>query len=146
MASQVPGHSASIGKNLEIEENDFVEDYDEEMGTSSSCGCVRGLCFRWCPNKINVTRRHLLLQQNGEREENFVANKLRQFKQLSEVLGGPKWKNFIRFFSLHAGINKKRRIQYRYDLQSYTLNFDDGLREEGCAYPDVMARYTVPLG
>ncbi|XP_041018080.1 uncharacterized protein LOC121260322 [Juglans microcarpa x Juglans regia] len=134
MATQIHGHSAaSISENLELEENDIVEDYDEEMGTSSSCGCFRGLCFGWCPDN-NVTRRHLLLQQHGEREENWVANKLRQVKQFSEVLGGPKWKDFIRFFSLRAGINKKRRNQYRYDLQSYALNFDDGInREEDCA-------------
>ncbi|KAG2700253.1 hypothetical protein I3843_07G222000 [Carya illinoinensis] len=148
MATQIQdGHSASISENLELEENDFVEDYDEEIGTSSSsCGCFRRLCFGWCPDN-NVTRTHLVLQQHGERRENWVANKPRQVRQFSEVLGGPKWKNFIRFFSLRAGINKKMGNQYRYDLQSYTLNFDDGInKEEDCAYPDVMARYTAPLG
>ena len=39
----------SVCKNLQVEENDYVEDY-EEIGTSSCCGCFQGLRFRWFPN------------------------------------------------------------------------------------------------
>jgi hypothetical protein len=107
---------ASFSENSQSEESEYVEEY-EEMSTSSSCGCFRpGLCFRY------GRRRYLLRQQRGEKEENWLVNKMiRQVKQyLSEVLGR------IRCFGAH-GINKKRRTQFQYDPQSYTLNFDDGI-------------------
>ena len=72
---------------------------------------------------------------------------MRKVKQFSELLGGPKWKNFIRLFSVHR-INKKKRIQSQYDLQSYALNFDDGINGEveDDAYLDFKSRYVAPLG
>lgn len=110
----------------EVEENDYVEDY-EDIGTSSCCGCFQGLCFRWFPNDNGGgTYRYLIQQQSGERKEDWLVNKMRRVKQFSALLGGPKWKNFIRLSSMH-GINKKRRVQFPYDLQNYALNFDDGM-------------------
>ena len=89
----------------------------------------------------------LIRQQGGEKKEDWLVNKIRQVKQFSELLGGPKWKNFIRLFSMH-GINKKRRVQFQYNLQNYALNFDDGINGEveGDAYLDFMLRYVAPLG
>ncbi|KAK7821278.1 hypothetical protein CFP56_037898 [Quercus suber] len=109
---------------------------DEEIGTSSCCGCFQGLCFRWFPNDNGGgTYRYLIQQQSGEKKEDWLVNKMRQVKQFSELLGGPKWKNFI-------------RIQSQYDLQSYALNFDDGINGEveDDAYLDFIPRYVAPLG
>ncbi|GLT63342.1 hypothetical protein SLA2020_359150 [Shorea laevis] len=113
---------ASFSENSQLEDSGDVEDY-EEMSTYSSCGCFRGLCFRY------GTRRYVLRQQRaGEKEENWLVNKMRQVKQLPEVLGRPKWKKFIRCtFGVHGLINKKRRMQFQYDPRSYALNFDDGI-------------------
>ena len=138
---------ASVSEILPVEENDYVEDY-EEIGTSSCCGCFQGLRFRWFPNDNGGgTYRYLIRQQGGEKREDWLVNKMRQVKQFSELLGGPKWKNFIRLFSMH-GINKKRRVQFQYDLQNYALNFDDGINGEveDDAYLDFMLRYVAPLG
>ncbi|KAL4650781.1 hypothetical protein ACB092_01G113100 [Castanea dentata] len=123
MASPPHEKMASICENLQVEENDYVEDY-EEIGTSSCCGCFQGL-----------------------KKEDWLVNKMRQVKEFSELLGGPKWKNFIRLFSMH-GINKKRRVQFQYDLQNYALNFDDGINGEveDDAYLDFMPQYVAPLG
>lgn len=137
----------SVCENLQVEENDYVEDY-EEIGTSSCCGCFQGLRFRWFPNDNGGgTYRYLIRQQGGEKKEDWLVNKMRQVKQFSKLLGGPKWKNFIRLFSMH-GINKKRRVQFQYDLQNYALNFDDGINGEveDDAYLDFMLRYVAPLG
>ncbi|KAL0016476.1 hypothetical protein SO802_003545 [Lithocarpus litseifolius] len=124
MASTPHEKVASVCENLQVEENDYVEDY-EDIGTY----------------------RYLIQQQSGEKKEDWLVNKMRQVKQFSELLGGPKWKNFIRLFSMH-GINKKRRVQFQYDLQNYALNFGDGINGEveDDAYLDFMPRYVAPPG
>lgn len=98
-----------------LEEKD--EYYDEEIDPSSSCGCLWGLCGR-----RTGAQRYLLQPQEGD-QESWLAEKVKKAREFSEVLAGPKWKNFIRSFST---IYKKKRVQFQYDPQSYALNFDDG--------------------
>ncbi|KAM0968939.1 hypothetical protein FF2_016986 [Malus domestica] len=96
-----------------------LEVNDEEIDPSFSCGCLWALCGR----RIGA-RRYLLQQQEGEQaKESWLVEKVKKAREISEVLAGPKWKNFIRSFST---IYKKRRVQFQYDPQSYALNFDDG--------------------
>ncbi|KAF8389172.1 hypothetical protein HHK36_025865 [Tetracentron sinense] len=66
--------------------------------------------------------RYLLQQQ----EENWWVKRGKKVKEMSEVLAGPKWKTFIRKFSGYSN-NKKRKVQFQYDPQSYALNFDGGV-------------------
>jgi hypothetical protein len=135
----------SFSENYDLEELEYVEDYDVEKITSSSCGCFRGICLRWRTNNDGIRGRYLLRQrQRGEeKEENWLVNKMtRKMKQLSEseVLGRPKWKEFRGCFGMQ-GMNKKRRMQFQYDPQSYALNFDDGIHRavDGREYHDAMA-------
>ncbi|KAM3711337.1 hypothetical protein ACB094_01G101800 [Castanea mollissima] len=137
MASTPHEKMASVSENLLI-----------YISTSSCCGCFQGLCFRWFPNDNGGgTYRYLIQQQSGEKKEDWLVNKMRRVKQFSALLGGPKWKNFIRLFSMH-GINKKGRVQFQYDLQNYALNFDDGINGEveDDAYLDFIHQYVAPLG
>ena len=57
-------------------------------------------------------------------KENWLVKQAKKVKDVSELLAGPKWKNFIR------SINKKSKtssMQFQYDPRSYALNFDDGV-------------------
>ncbi|KAE8056322.1 hypothetical protein FH972_013105 [Carpinus fangiana] len=134
-----------FSENYDLEELEYVEDYEAEKITSSSCGCFQGICLRWRTNNDGICGRYLLRQrqQGGAKEENWMVNKItRKVKQLSEseVLGRPKWKEFRGCFGMH-GMNKKKRMLFQYDPQSYALNFDDGIHREvdGHAYHDAIA-------
>ncbi|XVE97372.1 hypothetical protein REPUB_Repub03eG0014000 [Reevesia pubescens] len=126
------------------DDDDYSQDFEETF-SSSGCGCFRGLC--WCGQNSNEGHGHVL-QAEEIRSESWLKKKTKELKEISEVLAGPRWKNFIRRFSIH-GINKKRRsmMQFQYDPQSYELNFDEGIhREVGAGFPDFSARFAAPAG
>ncbi|KAJ7958550.1 NHL domain-containing protein [Quillaja saponaria] len=142
-------------ENSQLEEHgqlDYAEEYyNQDMGSPVSCGCFRGSCFSYfCQSNV---RHGYVLHQHEEQDhakENWLVKKLNKVKVFSEVLGGPKWKNFIRRFSVNDGIGKKRKMQFQYDPKSYALNFDDGIRSreveiEGMRV-DFSARFADPLG
>lgn len=114
-----------------------TDDDNEELVPSSSCGCFWGLYSRVLPCRRNsnsgITRRYLLLQQGEVARDNWLVENVKKVREFSEVLAGPKWKNFIRSI---GSICKKRRVQAQYDPQSYALNFDEGVvrEEENSAY------------
>ncbi|KAF3447067.1 hypothetical protein FNV43_RR12247 [Rhamnella rubrinervis] len=138
METELHEKSSSISS---VEAENCGADMDEETSSlSSGCGCFQGhFCYRWCQKSNDVNglwRKYNLLggRQEGEEEvdmvvhkESWLVTKAKKVKEASEVLAGPKWKNFIR------SINKKRRttslssMQFQYDPQSYALNFDDGV-------------------
>ncbi|XVF48313.1 hypothetical protein PTKIN_Ptkin03bG0180100 [Pterospermum kingtungense] len=94
--------------------------------------------------------RYLLLHQPAaeEKRESWLKEKAKKLKEISELLAGPKWKNFVRRFSIY-GINKKRRsmMQFHHDPQSYELHFDEGIhREFEAGFPDFFARFAAPPG
>ncbi|KAB2077571.1 hypothetical protein ES319_A06G108300v1 [Gossypium barbadense] len=126
--------------------NDGNEDYSqdfEDPDSSFGCGCFQGL-FRW---RFRLEGQGYLLQQE-EAKESWLKRKAKELKEVSEVLAGPKWKNFIRRFSVY-GANKKRRstMKMQYDIQSYELNFDEGIhREADAAFLDFSARFAAPCG
>ena len=113
--------------------DDYVEDDEETLMQSSSsslCCCLPGMALgRWA--KDCAARRHLLQQQRGgdqaarAEEESWLVRGAKKAKEASEVLAGPKWKNFIRRFS------RKKRAQFHYDPESYALNFSDGIDADG---------------
>ncbi|KAE8698449.1 hypothetical protein F3Y22_tig00110597pilonHSYRG00224 [Hibiscus syriacus] len=101
-----------------LRDDEYTQD-SEDAYPSSGCGCIGGLCG-WRRNSNGY-----MVQAQAEevRSESWLKRKAKKLKEISEVLAGPRWKNFIRRFSPY-GINKKRRSQFHYDPQSYQLNFD----------------------
>ncbi|XP_052181858.1 uncharacterized protein LOC127794648 [Diospyros lotus] len=104
-----------------------ADDLDGEDYSASGCSCFRLFCFG---SGRDAVEGRGLLQPGGEQKESqrWVATKLREVKEASEMVAGPKWKNFIRRISKY--FNKKYRNQFQYDPQSYALNFDDGVGED----------------
>ncbi|XWS26184.1 hypothetical protein CRYUN_Cryun26dG0009200 [Craigia yunnanensis] len=125
-----------------LRDDDYSQDF-EEMISFSGCGCIGRLCW-W---HRNSNEGHGYLLQAEEIRESWLKNKAKKLKEISEVLAGPRWKNFIRRFSVY-GINKKRRsMQFQYDPHSYELNFDEGIqREVDVGFPDFSARFAAPDG
>ncbi|XP_022752221.1 uncharacterized protein LOC111300909 [Durio zibethinus] len=134
-----PTHSS---ETRPLRDDEYTQDF-EEMISSSGCDCLGGLC--WWRRSRNEGHGYLL--QAGEIRETWLKKKAKKLKEMSEVLTGPKWKNFIRRFSIY-GINKKRRsMQFQYDPQSYELNFDEGIhRKVDAGFPDFSARFAAPAG
>ncbi|KAL4319030.1 hypothetical protein GQ457_18G014740 [Hibiscus cannabinus] len=130
---------AHANETWPLEDDEYIQDFEDTF-SSSGCGCFGGLCW-WRRNTNGY-----MVQVQGEevRSESWVTRKAKKLKEISEVLAGPRWKNFIRRFSTY-GINKKRRsmmMQFQYDPQSYQLNFDQ--REAGAGFPDFSARFAAP--
>ncbi|XP_051141319.1 uncharacterized protein LOC127258505 [Andrographis paniculata] len=63
---------------------------------------------------------------------------LKKIRELSELAAGPKWKTFIRRFNKSACKSKPSKFQY--DAFSYSLNFDEGIREDEQLEGDVVLR------
>ncbi|KAK8706700.1 hypothetical protein V6N13_057777 [Hibiscus sabdariffa] len=141
MAATPPEKPAQVPKEtwpLRAVNEDYSQDFEDLISSSSGCGgCFRGL-FRW---------RNGYLLQSEENREGWVKRKAKKLQEMSEVLAGPKWKNFIRRFSIY-GMNKKRRsTTMQYDIQSYELNFDQGIpREADAGFLGFSARFVAPSG
>lgn len=61
-----------------------------------------------------------------------MNKKLNELKEVSEIVAGPKWKNFIRRFGKYWKNENKRgkTAPFQYDLEGYALNFDRGEEDE----------------
>ncbi|KAM7276333.1 hypothetical protein ACFE04_018199 [Oxalis oulophora] len=117
-----------ISETSPLNSSNLEEDYEEVSSSSSyGCGtCLTGLCFWRQGNDNSITSGRYLLP-NNQQEENWALRKLKSVKEMSEIIAGPKWKNFIRSFS------KKKKAslqQFQYDPHSYALNFDDGINRD----------------
>ena len=119
-----------------------LEDYEENVHNEHGCGCLWKL---WFVRRDNNSSHWILMQQEGEIKETWLKNKAKKVKEISEVLAGPKWKNFIRRFSIY-GINTKRKPRFHYDPKSYALNFEEGdqQRESDAPHADFAARFAPP--
>ena len=73
-------------------------------------------------------------------------------REWSEIVAGPRWKNFIRRLNRNkssgGGGSGNRHGKYQYDPLSYSLNFDEGPghngnleEEEDSGFPDFSTRY-----
>ncbi|KAJ6743893.1 STRESS INDUCED PROTEIN [Salix viminalis] len=137
--------ASSISESSPLVDTLYAEDYEEAVA-SSCCGCFQGFCCRPRRGSSNngMEGNAMLKQEEAVIKDGWLVEKVKKVKEISEVLAGPKWKNFIRSFSNY---NKKRsRMQYQYDLQSYALNFDEGFdREVDAEYPDFSARYAAQV-
>ncbi|KAJ4827243.1 hypothetical protein Tsubulata_015205 [Turnera subulata] len=132
-----------MGESSPLVDSRYVEDYEETV-TSSACGCFQGLCSGL---RRSYTHKQLVHNQDQEvKEDGWFVEKVKELREISELLAGPRWKNFIRRFSVRGCYKKRSRMQCHYDPQSYALNFDDGIeREANVAYPDFLARYAASV-
>ncbi|XP_071686823.1 uncharacterized protein [Rutidosis leptorrhynchoides] len=55
---------------------------------------------------------------------------LKKLREWSEIVAGPRWKNFIRRFNRNKSFGNKSS-QFQYDPLGYALNFDEGPYETG---------------
>lgn len=101
--------------------------YEEEPDSASGCGCGCG-CFRlfgFGRSSHDIERTQLLREGGRCKGTTWWMKKLDKVKRVSEVLAGPKWKNFIRKIGGYCK-HKKQRTRFQYDPHSYALNFDGG--------------------
>ncbi|CAN4100480.1 unnamed protein product [Withania somnifera] len=54
---------------------------------------------------------------------------LKNLREWSEIVAGPRWKTFIRRF--HRNKSGSRNAKFQYDPLSYSLNFDEGRGNNG---------------
>lgn len=96
------------------------QDTDDYQQGGFGCGCFR---LFYSKNQSSQGDRINFLQQTGDHphKERWLIKKLKELKEFSELVAGPKWKNFIRKFS-----KKPKNTRFQYDPQSYALNFNDG--------------------
>ncbi|KAE9609765.1 hypothetical protein Lalb_Chr07g0179511 [Lupinus albus] len=121
---------------MEMEQD---EDFD---GTRNGCGCgwFRVFSLKWLQGHDEEEDKGLL----GEKGEGWMMNKLKKVKETSEVIAGPRWKNFIRKISVYG---KKQQKKYQYDERSYALNFNSGAQseDEDNLPPSFSTRFSAPL-
>ncbi|KAK4370840.1 hypothetical protein RND71_010315 [Anisodus tanguticus] len=55
-------------------------------------------------------------------------NALKKLREWSEIVAGPRWKTFIRRFNRNKS---GRNAKFQYDPLSFSLNFDEGRRNNG---------------
>ncbi|OVA12896.1 hypothetical protein BVC80_1803g13 [Macleaya cordata] len=115
---------------------DYVDDDDyEETFAAGDCCCFRLFCFKSRRRSNNdYSARRILLQQQGEEynRESWFVKRGKKLREISELMAGPKWKTFIRKMGTYCnnGRNNRRRMDTKYDPQSYALNFDDGILDK----------------
>ncbi|WOH06011.1 hypothetical protein DCAR_0625434 [Daucus carota subsp. sativus] len=116
--------TSSSGATNATNGHDHQEDmnmygHEDETVSGSRFSCLGCFCF-------DNQRQWSMLHGGEPREESWLITKSKEVKEFTEVVAGPKWKNFIRKLSKYS--KKTRMAECRqYDPQSYALNFDDGL-------------------
>ncbi|KAF8093687.1 hypothetical protein N665_0380s0008 [Sinapis alba] len=119
------------------QENLLSDDYNE-TATFWGCGYLgRFHVFRWQRVGGGGGDSGWSGNLQEEKRENWWNRKLKVLQEISEKIAGPKWKNFIRSFSKKKKV--KRDVDFTYDLENYSLNFD-----EGCDNPSP-ERYVAPV-
>ncbi|XP_009770423.1 uncharacterized protein [Nicotiana sylvestris] len=101
-----------------------TENYFYQEEPSLFCGCFRFPCFQSKEGEANS-----LLQQQGEDRDSWMVTKMKELKEYSELVAGPKWKNFVRKMGKYCNSKKSKGQQFQYDSDSYAMNFDEGVEE-----------------
>ncbi|KAK4369872.1 hypothetical protein RND71_009347 [Anisodus tanguticus] len=105
-----------------IRENTQEEFLHEEP--SIYCLCFKFRCFQSTQKENEANS---LLQENKD-SSTWMVKKLKDLKEYSELVAGPKWKNLVRKIGKYCN-NPKKKTQLQYDSDSYALNFDDDVVE-----------------
>ncbi|KAK1434669.1 hypothetical protein QVD17_00418 [Tagetes erecta] len=94
-----------------------------------STGCFRFFCcFDTLHHHDSESTKFLHQHQSGDliNQETWFMKRAKSLKEYSELVAGPKWKNFIRRFGRKTKIRSNANTPFQYDPQSYALNFNDG--------------------
>ncbi|WJX95959.1 hypothetical protein P8452_77220 [Trifolium repens] len=131
------------GRPLVMEMESNKEDFEETNGYGCGCGWLRVFTAKWWQRRDEEGKH--LLEEGNRGEETWVMEKLRNMKETSEVIAGPKWKTFIRKISGYGKKQQKNRFQY--DAHSYALNFNSGAQSEDEEYlpPSFSTRFSNPF-
>jgi hypothetical protein len=131
------------GRPLVMEMESNKEDFEETNGYGCGCGWLRVFTAKWWQRRDEEGKH--LLDEGNRGEETWVMEKLRNMKETSEVIAGPKWKTFIRKISGYGKKQQKNRFQY--DAHSYALNFNSGAQSEDEEYlpPSFSTRFSNPF-
>ena len=133
----------------EEEECNNVHDHEyQDPVSADGCGCFRLFRFNSCwGHDYNEDGHPLQERERGDRANTWWAKKLKKAKEFSEVVAGPKWKNFIRKCGGYFNNNKnKKKNRFQYDAESYALNFDGGGdfdSEENGLLPSFSSRFPL---
>ncbi|CAA2972152.1 uncharacterized protein LOC111387520 [Olea europaea var. sylvestris] len=121
-SQQKQGFISTYSPIIEREhEADDDNDVNKETPSAGGCAFFRSLCFGW--NGENEGDESHLLQGGEVEKETWLVKKLKKLKEFSEVVAGPKWKNFIRKIGKLCNA-KKSKTQFQYSPESYALNFN----------------------
>jgi hypothetical protein len=131
------------GRPLVMEMESNKEDFEETNGYGCGCGWLRVFTAKWWQRRDEEGKH--LLDEGNRGEETWVMEKLRNMKETSEVIAGPKWKTFIRKITGYGKKQQKNRFQY--DAHSYALNFNSGAQSEDEEYlpPSFSTRFSNPF-
>ncbi|KAL3744284.1 hypothetical protein ACJRO7_013529 [Eucalyptus globulus] len=104
-------------------------DYYGDDVSPSGCSCF---CLKWWRGGGGA---HPYMQrQHGGNDggESWTVSQFKKVREFTELVAGPKWKNFIRKVGGYWRSDRKRNPQgkFGYDAESYALNFDGGGGEE----------------
>ncbi|KAL6955196.1 hypothetical protein U1Q18_012423 [Sarracenia purpurea var. burkii] len=115
------------------------KDSDSDDETQEILFAQRGCCqwitlFASDRSSISgsICRWERISNASPDKKETWWSKGLIAFKKLrewSELLAGPRWKNFIRRFNKNQFYGGNKIGKFHYDPLSYALNFDDGLRK-----------------
>lgn len=121
MAAAPPGPANGILMHGEAE----LED--------AGCGCFRRFWLKG--PRLHISdyddQSNYLLPERGRepQDQSWVVKQVNKLREMSELIAGPKWKNFIRRVGAYFNHSKKRKA-FRYDSHDYALNFDDGIHDD----------------
>nr|XP_027070291.1 uncharacterized protein LOC113695404 [Coffea arabica] len=144
-AEQKQAFTSSYSAIREHEQEGLHHDREEEEVASPS-GCCCCCCFGFGGWKRSNQESKYLLRENSGHEESWFVDKLKNMKEYSEVVAGPKWKNLVRKIGKYVK-PKKSTTQSMYTPNSYALNFDDGEEEEeeDDLFVSFSSRFSAPL-
>nr|XP_043622363.1 uncharacterized protein LOC122593954 [Erigeron canadensis] len=116
------------GKDDVISNNNNNIYFDDET-SSNSCFNNLFCCFDNPRMHDGETAGFLYQQQSGDLldKDTWFMRRAKSVKEYSELIAGPKWKNFLRKFSKKPKTRSSNaNTPFQYDPQSYALNFNDG--------------------
>ncbi|CAI9293477.1 unnamed protein product [Lactuca saligna] len=119
--------------------NDYYNSDNEEAVSGNKCGCFHLFSYfnyHHHDGETAVFIHHRLGERDIGDKNSWLMNRFKRFREFSEVIAGPKWKNFIRKFSKKP--RKGNSSPFQYDPESYALNFNDSVGDESdydCSLP-----------